>query len=453
MTSAPRLRADRAGTVHLFPGQGDFGLGPLLRALSTTPSLRRALGEVFEEVDQVAPELGVLPIGPRLTAATAPSARDLAAEMPGTLQLAQFGVSLAVHRALEEDGLVAGRFVAVSFGEIPALTAADSCSIGDGARLAGRLGQLLTSHGGGMTLLGAGPFEARRLLAQAGPEAVRTVLACVNHAGETVISGPLPDLEAAERCAGARGVAAQRLRLPFMSHHPGLAEEAAAFEQYARLLRLEPPRRPVFSAVAGRLHGAGTDLPKALGSCLVKAFSLPTVLPSGLGGAALAVEMGTGSALAGAVRAVAPGVRALAPLAEGPWPAPAATWLPARVPAQQAARSSGGRPGTVAGRPGTADARSVGGEQPVASAGTPAGGSTAVPAGASAAMPVGGRACAPADASVAARAGLPVEAAARAVRPARAATAGGRVSEAPRMPDPRTTRSHRPPSTSTGRTS
>ncbi|MFI5530177.1 acyl transferase [Kitasatospora sp. NPDC051853] len=321
MTSAPRRTADRVGTVHLFPGQGDFGLGPLLRALPAVPSLRRALAGVFEEADRAAPELGVVPIGPRLASATPPSARELAAEMPGTLQLAQFGVSLAVHRALEEDDVVAGRFVAVSFGEIPALTAAGCCSVADGARLACRLGQLLTSHGGGMALLGAGPFETRRLLGRAGPEAARTVLACVNHAGETVVSGPLPDLEAAERCAAALGVAVQRLRLPFMSHHPGLAEEAAAFERYARQLRWEPPRRPVFSAVAGRLHRADTDLPKALAACLVKAFSLPTVLPAGLNGATLAVETGTGGALAGAVRAVTPGVRALAPLAVGFWPA------------------------------------------------------------------------------------------------------------------------------------
>ncbi|MGW2398024.1 acyltransferase domain-containing protein [Kitasatospora sp. NPDC001664] len=322
MSKAPRPVAARAATVHLFPGQGDFGLGPLLRALPAAPSLRRALAEVFEEADRAVAELGVAPLGPRLAAATPPSARELASEMPGTLQLAQFGVCLAVHRALEEDGLIAGRFVSVSFGEIPALTAVGSCSVADGARLACRLGQLLTSHGGGMTLLASGPFETRRLLGQAGPDAARTVLACVNHAGETVVSGPLPDLEAAERRAAAMGVPYQRLRLPFMSHHPGLAEEAAAFEWYARQLRWEPPRRPVFSAVAGRLHDARTDLPKALAHCLVKAFSLPTVLPSGLNGAALAVEMGTGGALASAVRAVTPGVRALAPLAEGPWPAP-----------------------------------------------------------------------------------------------------------------------------------
>ncbi|GAA3004575.1 hypothetical protein GCM10020229_15590 [Kitasatospora albolonga] len=91
MSKAPRPVAARAATVHLFPGQGDFGLGPLLRTLPAAPSLRRALAEVFEEADRAVAELGVAPVGPRLAAATPPSARELASEMPGTLQLAQFG--------------------------------------------------------------------------------------------------------------------------------------------------------------------------------------------------------------------------------------------------------------------------------------------------------------------------------------------------------------------------
>ncbi|GAA3004583.1 hypothetical protein GCM10020229_15600 [Kitasatospora albolonga] len=158
-----------------------------------------------------------------------------------------------------------------------------------------------------MTLLASGPFETRRLLGQAGPDAARTVLACVNHAGETVVSGPLPDLEAAERRAAAMGVPYQRLRLPFMSTiRPGRGGRPRSSGTRGSL-RWEPPRRPVFSAWPDASTTRATDLPKALAHCLVKAFSLPTVLPSGLNGAALAVEMGDRAALASAVRAVTTG--------------------------------------------------------------------------------------------------------------------------------------------------
>ncbi|MFD4396887.1 acyltransferase domain-containing protein [Kitasatospora sp. NPDC058478] len=321
----------------MFPGQGDFSLTPLLRTLPRVGSLARAVAEVFEEADVVAAEFGVAPIGPRLaggsqltggsrsgggsqlTGGSPLSTGALAAEPPGTVQLALFGVSLAVHRALEADGCRAHRLLAVSFGEIPALTAAGCCSVADGARLACRLGQLLTGHGGGMTLLGTGPATARRLLAAAGP-GTGVVVACVNHGGETVVSGPLDGLAVVERSATAHGVGVQRLRLPFMSHHPALVHEAGAFAYFARRLRLSPPRRPVYSAVAGRLYRADSDLPSALSACLVRPFDLPAVFGAALADASLVVEAGTGSTLTNSVRRIDPRQDALAPVADGPWP-------------------------------------------------------------------------------------------------------------------------------------
>lgn len=331
--------------VHMFPGQGDFSLTPLLRTLPRVGSLARAVAEVFEEADVVAAEFGVAPIGPRLaggshltgdsrsgggshlTGDSPLSAGALAAEPAGTVQLALFGVSLAVHRALEADGCRAHRLLAVSFGEIPALTAAGCCSVADGARLACRLGQLLTGHGGGMTLLGAGPATTRRLLAAAGP-GTGVVVACVNHGGETVVSGPLDGLAVVERSATAHGVGAQRLRLPFMSHHPALVHEAGAFAHFARRLRLSPPRRPVYSAVAGRFYRADSDLPSALSACLVRPFDLPAVFGASMADASLVVEAGTGSTLTNSVRRIDPRQDALAPVADGQWPTGPQTPLP-----------------------------------------------------------------------------------------------------------------------------
>lgn len=329
MITGPNGPTSTRGVVHMFPGQGDFSLTPLLRVLPRVPSLARALAEVFGEADTVAAEFGVTPIGPRLAAppalgAVGPalSTSGLAGESPGTVQLALFGVSVAVHRALEADGLRADRILAVSFGEIPALTAAGCCPIADGARLACRLGQLLTGAGGGMTLVGAAERRARRLLAEAGPGAGSVVVACVNHGAETVLSGSPAGLAEVESLAGRQGVAVQRLRLPFMSHHPALAREAGAFAHYARRLRLEPPRRPVYSVVAGRSYQRDTDLPRALSACLVRAFSLPAVLGPALAGASLVVEAGTGRTLTTSVRLATPHIGALAPVFDGEWPVP-----------------------------------------------------------------------------------------------------------------------------------
>ncbi|MFJ8434932.1 acyltransferase domain-containing protein [Kitasatospora sp. NPDC094019] len=321
MLSVPYGRAGAGAVAHLFPGQGDFALTPLLRMLPAVPSLARELTEVFEEADPVAAEYGIAPIGPRLVTGRPLSTSALAAEPAGTVQLALFATSLAVHRALERDGWRAERLVAVSFGEIPALTAAGCCSIADGARLACRLGQLLTGHGGGMTLVGAGLPVARRLLTEAGSQARAVVVACVNHDGESVLSGPLDALAAVERLAVVNGVGARRLRLPFMSHHPALAREAGAFAHFARGLRLVPPRRPVHSVVAGHAYRPDSDLPKALSACLVRPFSLPAVLGAALADVALVVEAGTGATVTNSVRSIDPRQGVLAPVADGRWPA------------------------------------------------------------------------------------------------------------------------------------
>ncbi|MEE1822640.1 acyltransferase domain-containing protein [Streptomyces sp. BE20] len=320
MITGPKSSAAPGGVVHMFPGQGDFSLTPLLRILPRVPALARAVVEVFDEADTVAAEFGVTPIGPRLAGGRVLSAGVLAGEPPGTVQLALFGVSMAVHRAFEADGFRADRILAVSFGEIPALAAAGSCSIPDGARLACRLGQLLTGAGGGMTLLGAAEHRARRLMAEAGPGAGSVVVACVNHAGETVLSGSPDGLAAVESSARRRGVVVHRLRLPFMSHHPALAREAGAFAHYARQLHLGPPQRPVYSAVAGRFHRRDTDLPRALSACLVRAFALPEVIGPALVGASQVLEAGTGRTLTTSVRLAMPHVVALAPVFDGGWP-------------------------------------------------------------------------------------------------------------------------------------
>ncbi|WP_052709703.1 acyltransferase domain-containing protein [Streptomyces sp. NRRL S-495] len=344
--SGPHSPTITADVVHLFPGQGDFGLTALLRTLPRTGSLAHAVAEVFEEADVVAPEFDLPPIGPRLAGSAPLSVGALAADPPGTVQLALFGVSLAVHRALEADGCRAQRLLAVSFGEIPALTAAGCCSTADGARLACRLGQLLTGHGGGMTLLGAGPSAAARLLAEAGPGARTVVVACVNHSGETVVSGPLDGLAVVEHSAEARGIPARRLRLPFMSHHPALAREAGVFADFARRLRLAPPRRPVYSVVSGRFHRADSDLPGALSACLIRPFDLPAVLGAALLDASLVVEAGTGSTLTNSVRRIDPRQEALAPIADGRWPtgSPAPLPSPCSGPSPTAAEEDAPRP-------------------------------------------------------------------------------------------------------------
>ncbi|MFF7635215.1 acyltransferase domain-containing protein [Kitasatospora sp. NPDC008050] len=298
--------------VHAFGGQGDLSLSAAWRAADRLPGLRDSLAEVFTRIDPVARELELPPLRTRLLGAEPPPARWLAEQAPGAAQLALFGISLAVHRARLAEGAVPSLLLAVSFGEIPALTAAGSFSVPDGARLAARLGVLLHTAPGGLTMLAAAPDKLAELLDHA-PE---IVVACVNHPEETVVSAPPGPLAAFEAAARSAGLSATRLQLPFIAHHPALWRQADAFERFAAGLPHRPPALPVHSAVAGRAYHAAAELPRGLADCLVRPALLPPLVRAAVRPGDLVVEMGTGQALARAVLHIEPAARALTPVGD-----------------------------------------------------------------------------------------------------------------------------------------
>ncbi|UJB39947.1 acyltransferase domain-containing protein [Streptomyces sp. A1-5] len=313
--------------VHVFPGQGDFAVSPLVRALRTHTTVRKAVREVFEEAEEVGEEFDIGPLANALLSDAPPTGRELAAGSVGTPQLALFCSSVAVHRALCATGLVPDQVLGVSFGEIAALTAAGVFEVPEGARIACLLARQLARCAGGMTLVGAGEAGTEALLRRTGSPAL--ALACVNSPEETIVSGPLPDLRALEETAAGQGVPAARLRLPFSSHHPSLTGPADAFAAAIGRLAPRPARIPVHSAVHGGPYGPQDDLHRGLADCLVRPFRLPPVLRRiTTAGHALFFEAGTGQALTRSIQQTLPpdAAYAHAPLADPafPWPRPGA---------------------------------------------------------------------------------------------------------------------------------
>ncbi|MFE0764471.1 acyltransferase domain-containing protein [Streptomyces smyrnaeus] len=312
--------------VHLFPGQGDFAVSPLVTAARAHSVVRAAVREVFARVDEASGEYGIPALGPALLGDTPPNGRKLAAGPVGTPQVALFGAAMAIHRALCAVGAAPRRIVAVSFGEIAALTAAGVFDLADGTRIACRLSRCLSRCPGGMTLLAVGAGEAEKLIdASASP---RVAVACVNDPDETVLSGPTHELSQVERCAEEHGVAAVRLRLPFTSHHPSLTARAEEFEAAIRTLPARPGHTPVHSAVHGGPYGRDDDVHRGLAACLPCPARLPDVLRQAAApGPTLLLECGTGQALthnAERVLAHRNGVTARSPLTDPdfPWERP-----------------------------------------------------------------------------------------------------------------------------------
>jgi [acyl-carrier-protein] S-malonyltransferase len=322
-TEAKATGRERSG--HLFPGQGDFSVGALTRALGSdrTGVLRAAVWEVFAEVDVVAAERGLPLLGPWLLGPAPPTGRDLAQAPTGTPQLALYGVSLAVHRALVRSRGAPSVLVGVSFGEIPALAAAGAFTVAGGARVAHDLARVLvTSCPGGLTLLSCSEATAQGLFTTAAaPEAVVGV---VNDDRSVVAAGPLAALTRVEKIAADAGITAVRLRLPFASHHPALH---AAAQQLAATVRPYGQGKlavPVHSAVAGRAYTDADDLAGRLADCLTRPARVPDALRRAAGhdGDRVGVlfEAGTGAALASGARGTLPGTTVHAPLAEPGFP-------------------------------------------------------------------------------------------------------------------------------------
>ncbi|MEW1580285.1 acyltransferase domain-containing protein [Streptomyces microflavus] len=312
-------------SVHLFPGQGDFSVSSLVRAARTTPGLRTAVREVFEEVDAVAAERGLPELGRWLLGPEPPSGRDLALAATGTAQLALFGASVAVHRALSGAYGVPSAAVGVSFGEIAALTAAGVFGVADGARAAHDLAVVLASCPGGLTALSCSERSARALLEEAG--AAEAVVAVVNDELSVVVAGPTAALVLVEKAAGDRRVGAVRLQLPFSSHHPALGRAAEEFAAAVRAYPRSGARFPVHSAVAGRRYGPTDDLAARLADCLVRPAAVPPVLRQVMAyRPGVLFEAGTGSALASSARSVLAAALDLAPPVRAPLTEPGFPW-------------------------------------------------------------------------------------------------------------------------------
>jgi [acyl-carrier-protein] S-malonyltransferase len=306
--------------VHLFPGQGDFSVAPLLRAVTVHKRMRAAADDVFAVVDAVAAERGLRPVGPWLFGPQPPRGRDVARAGTGLLHLAMYGTFLSVHRALALRHGEPSAVLGVSFGEIPALTAAGIYDLADGARIAYDLAVVQFVCPGGLTLLACGERTAQALIRAAGG---RAVVACVNDDAETVVSGPLSHVAAVEEAAAAAQVRAARLPLPYAAHHPGLGVQAERFAAAVRRYPRREARRAVYSAVAGRAYGADDDLALRLADCLIRPAHIPQAVRQVAARRPAALyETGTGNSLSRSVRAAlgrqSPPVHA--PLADDAFP-------------------------------------------------------------------------------------------------------------------------------------
>ncbi len=253
----------------LFPGQGS-GKG------TGGGALRRRLPEATEVYE----------------AAGLPATGDMVATDVAQPRIATG--SAAGLRALDALRVEAVLALGHSLGELSALHwagALDEETLLEAARVRGRA-MAEHSASGTMASLGTGPEEAGRLV-----DGLPVVIAGYNGPGQTVVAGPVEDVEEVRRRAAEAGVGCTGLAVSHAFHSPLVAPAADTFGAWLAGARLGPVRARVVSTVTGEELARDTDLAELLRRQITAPVLFTQAVTAAARDVDLFVEVGPGRVL------------------------------------------------------------------------------------------------------------------------------------------------------------
>ncbi|MEV4943670.1 type I polyketide synthase [Streptomyces zaomyceticus] len=265
----------RARVGFLFPGQGSgHGTGG--------GALRRRFPEVAELFDR----------------AVLPATGDMVATDVAQPRIATG--SAAGLRVLDSLRLEASVAVGHSLGELSALHwagALDEETLLQAARVRGRA-MAEHSASGTMASLGAKPERAEELVSGLG-----VVVAGYNGPEQTVVAGPVEDIEEVRRRAERAEITCVRLNVSHAFHSPLVAASAESFGSWLATARLGSPAGRVFSTVTGEALAPGADLTALLRDQITGPVRFTQAVSEAARHVDLFVEVGPGRVLSGLAQA------------------------------------------------------------------------------------------------------------------------------------------------------
>jgi acyl transferase domain-containing protein len=241
----------------LFPGQGSYLPG----VFAGDAQAQGYIQEILHEADEVAAAAHISPISDLLLKSDAASLDVVLAEHPSRAHLAIFALDLSFHALItKRDGTIPAVLVGHSLGEIAALTAAGALSVRAGATIVVERDKALATVMGasGLLYVRASADDAFSLISLT--KSFSTVVAVRNAPRDTVLSGPVEELERIKLIAQALDFHATRLSARYGFHNPALS---AAAERFGNAIAATPARVPaqrVYSPILGRHYGPTDDI-------------------------------------------------------------------------------------------------------------------------------------------------------------------------------------------------
>ncbi|OKK14307.1 erythronolide synthase [Streptomyces sp. CB00455] len=269
-------KANGRGRIgFLFPGQGS-GKG------TGGGALRRRFPEAAEVFDR----------------AGLPATGDMVATDVAQPRIATG--SAAGLRVLDSLRLEASLAVGHSLGELSALHwagALDEETLLDAARVRGKA-MAEHSASGTMASLGTDPEQAGQLIA-----GLTAVIAGYNGPRQTVVAGPVEEIEEIQRRAERADVSCTRLAVSHAFHSPLVAPAAAAFGNWLAGARFGPVSGKVVSTVTGAELERRTDVVELLSRQITDPVRFTQAVQAAAAEVDLFVEVGPGRVLSGLAQA------------------------------------------------------------------------------------------------------------------------------------------------------
>lgn len=296
------------GLAMLFPGQGSQYVGMLRELACRFPALTRALSDAdrgaaeSERVSDFVYPRVLFSETERTQAEKALRATDIAQPAIGS-------ISIGLYELLAQFGVRPTATAGHSFGEIPALFAANRIDARSAHRLARLRGRLMAAAADGQGSMLAVMAPLGVVTSAVREHALDVVIANKNAPRQVVVSGPTEAIERAATVFGERRIATRRLAVSAAFHSRFVADARIPLFEALREIPIGSSEIAVYSNTTARRYPDNSDEARSLlANQLARSVDFVGMIESMFeAGARTFLEVGPGTVLTSLVDAILSG--------------------------------------------------------------------------------------------------------------------------------------------------